>query len=492
MFASDVALQEGIEDRDELRRLRNVLAKKGALAGTEIQIKPVFRKKNPDEILPSNLAALSEASAQVSQLDSAQEGGNTLKAAAEARGPENKQILGKSPIRQDSRITVADGSFVLDNLQLIIKWGGEPTHSARYQSQELGANMRNDLLLMNRRTLDEVHVFSSSKRRATTSAQIWASVFTDQKDLPSDFITIHRDLLDDSNAAKDEKDKVKKKLKVLLRQGNEAPPQFAWPTNMPEPSIVLQHLVQLMKFHRMVLRANYDKLYAPSSLDSGSNPGHKERGKSPNRVFVAAASSIQSRWCCGEDLEIFKERWEVLFREFCDNENVDPSKISELYDTLKFDALHNRQFLEWVFTPSKSILEEEEKAIRAEGGILEGEEEQPRTMGEGVGKQTIPMNKVDTNKSLSRLLPRRSSGITEIKKVEERSEQYFRRLTGSSQTWGKTDTRLEKLRELYKLAKVLFDYISPQEYGITDAEKLEIGLLTSLPLLRVCFPFTAS
>lgn len=473
-------MREGVEDRDKLKTLRTVLAKKGGWAGTKVQIKPMFKTKKAEELIAEGLVTLTPEHVEEAKKAVAEE------EVATRRSPERHDSLSGVTL---SRITAAENSLVLDKLQLIVKWGGEPTHSARYQAQELGENMRNDLLLLNREVLEEVHVFSSSERRVTTSAQIWASAFTDKKDLPVDFITVRKDLLDDSNAAKDEMDKVKKKLKTLLREGKEAPAQFAWPANMPEPSIVQRYVVQLMKFHRRVMRHNFSKLYggASSSLNAIANPGQEKSDQSSTGGSMAqatATSNIQSRWCCGEDSELFKERWEKLFGEFCDGDKVDPSKISELYDTMKFDALHNRQFLEWVFTPSKSILEEEEEAIAAESVGLTKEKKQPREPEpELIESQTVPFEASETNKSLHRRMFRRRSIMA--KSVEDPPpEQYFNLFTGSSQTKAKTDVRLEKLRELYKLAKILFDFICPQEYGITDHEKLEIGLLTSLPLLK--------
>ncbi|KHE80922.1 hypothetical protein GE21DRAFT_6502 [Neurospora crassa] len=494
--AVDVALKAGIEDPVKLKSLRNVLVKKGGWAGTKVQIKPMFRKK--DKPKKEDKEKEGEKPDQEAKEDAAPGEGDSVDKDGNSKP--------RRPVKRHdslsgvtmSKFTAAEESLVLDKLQLIVKWGGEPTHSARYQAQELGESMRSDLGLMNRDILEEVHVFSSSERRVVTSAQIWAASFCKKKELPPDFITIRKDLLDDSNAAKDEMDKVKKKLKGLLRKGNERPPQFAWPENMPEPSEVQTRVVQLMNFHRKVMQHNYAKLYsgAVNSLNAINNPSMEMISETSSSSLsslgsshVNAVNSIQARWCCGEDAELFKERWEKLFAEFCDGEKVDPSKISELYDTMKFDALHNRQFLEWVFTPPKTMLEEDYGILAPPNGSKDAKSPSPVSSTDNEASKPTESSlaeKIDS-KAVKRILRRRSflHGFRPGPGPEsELPERYFHLHRGNSQTKAKTDARFEPLRELYQLAKVLFDFICPQEYGISDSEKLEIGLLTSLPLLK--------
>ncbi|KAF4997391.1 hypothetical protein FGRMN_3882 [Fusarium graminum] len=506
--AVDVAYEQGIEDRTKLRSLRNVLVKKGSWPGTKIQIKPMFRKKKTeDPAISEELVAKTEKKEKADKIDKPEEDTASSKEDQPSGAPKRQDSLSGVTM---SKFTAAEERLVLDKLQLIVKWGGEPTHSARYQAQELGENMRNDLMLLNRDILDEVHVFSSSERRVTTSAQIWAASFLGKKDIPEDFITIRKDLLDDSNAAKDEMDKVKKKLKGLLRKGNERPAQFTWPENMPEPSEVQTRVVQLMNFHRRVMDHNYKKLYsgAVTSLNAISNPSTEKLSGDTSSSSIASSSisqantlnNIQSRWCCGEDAELFRERWEKLFQEFCDGDKVDPSKISELYDTMKFDALHNRQFLEWVYTPPNQMLDEYTSAGSSTvpgntSGSKDGKTKDPEEgktseeksdrshhhSPEGSDKADAGSRSASVKK-----LFRRRSFLNNLRHFNEEAppEQYFRLYKGTKQSTSTVDALNEPLQELYRLAKVLFDFICPQEYGISDSEKLEIGLLTSLPLLK--------
>jgi inositol hexakisphosphate/diphosphoinositol-pentakisphosphate kinase len=289
-------------------------------------------------------------------------------------------------------------------------------------------------------------------------------------------------------------------------------------------------VVELMKFHRDVMRHNFTKLQsgAATSLSAIINP------LKPSETDAAAAANgagafyikeaqevakIQPRWCSGEDANLFRERWEKLFKEFYDENKVDPSKISELYDTMKYDALHNRQFLEWVFTPEAHMLEEE-SVISETGTTSPTIEAQSKPSGfstsssrrtsageanvrDGHHHSISGTDRAAANEKghlAQRLasLRRRPSGeektngnITSrtTRQTNESQESYFTLYTGignndAQASKAKIDARLRKLRELYKYCKVLFDYIGPQEYGISGDEKLEIGLLTSLPLLR--------
>ncbi|KAL8771965.1 MAG: hypothetical protein Q9194_004718 [Teloschistes cf. exilis] len=495
--AVNTAMREGKEDPIKLQLLKTSLARKGAWTGTKVQIKPMFRKRKATE-MQGGTAEEEETSTPTSLIAA-----DNLTADPEENAPSPPKLQ----TRQDSltgmtlsRFSAAENDLILDKLQLIIKWGGEPTHSARYQSQDLGENMRNDLLLMNKDILEDVRVFTSSERRVSTSAQIWAASFLDRKDVPEDYIKVRKDLLDDSNAAKDVMDKVKKKLKLLLREGHQAPPQFAWPVNTPEPSIVVGKVVALMNFHRRVMRENFKKLpgAASASLSALKTSEDGSSGGNGALAQAEAVAKIQKRWCCGEDPELFKERWEKLFSEFCDSEKVDPSKLSELYDTMKFDALHNRNFLEWVFKPSEELLMQETKSVpdaslqKPEAAVSQYQHER-KGSGSGSGSGDAPAQTL-SEKPSGNLAHRMGMGFRRRSVInppspqpfsmEAYQESYFKLFVGNGQSKAKQDPRLEKLRELYKYAKVLFDFVCPQEYGIANSEKLEIGLLTSLPLLK--------
>lgn len=170
-----LAMEQGLEDMDKLKLLRTSLDKKGGWPGTKVQIKPMFRKRKPEEMRdqdssPGPAGPPAEAPSE-----------EPLSPVPSESTPDNDALRG-SQARSDSisgptfsRFSAAENDLILDKLQLVIKWGGEPTHAARYQSQDLGLNMRDDLKLMNKEALSNVHLFTSSERRVSTSGR-WKKI----------------------------------------------------------------------------------------------------------------------------------------------------------------------------------------------------------------------------------------------------------------------------------------------------------------------------
>lgn len=211
-------------------------------------------------------------------------------------------------------------------------------------------------------------------------------------------------------------DAVKKQLKALLRPGYEISSillaQCGWPSDMAQPHVILQEVSAIMARLKVIMRLNW----ATKDVDQ-----------------------LQRRWCCFESPNLFKERWEKMFNNFCvtqvadsDDSDLkkeavcpDPSGIPELYDSLKYDALHNRQFLEAIFSDPEA-------------------------------SSTSSISETSSNSS---------------ERGKYRSSEF-------------SDTCNPDLRNLYTYVRVLFNFVAPQEYGISEKEKKTIGMLIGLPLLK--------
>ncbi|KAI9480575.1 MAG: histidine phosphatase superfamily-domain-containing protein [Benjaminiella poitrasii] len=360
--AIDKCLEQKLEDEKKLLALREILERKSELPGTKVQVKPIFVKS-------SNL---------------------------------------------------------LKKLQVNIKWGGEFTHAGLHQSRDLGENLRKDMKILNKHITDDIKIWSSSERRVRATADVFTRYFLGRPESIEGVISESKHLLDDSNAAKEQMDTVKKQLKSLLRPGHEISPvllaQVGWPANMAQPHVILQEVSAIMGRLRTIMRHNW----ATKDVDQ-----------------------LQRRWCCFESPNLFRERWEKIFSNFCSNEPsdssdsdvvkkepfcADPSSIPELYDSLKYDALHNRQFLEAIFYDPDSP---------CSASVISKEEH--------------------SNVSVSTAASSDSNSYSSNKASEMVNED---------------------LRNLYTYARVLFDFVAPQEYGISEKEKKTIGMLIGLPLLK--------
>jgi hypothetical protein len=172
-----------------------------------------------------------------------------------------------------------------NNLKCIVKWGGEFTHSGLYHSRDLAQNLRKDLSIINKSLLEDVKVYTSSERRVIATADTFCKAFLDTHDIAPDFIMVSKEMLDDSNAAKDSLSLIKDKLRDFLNPETQItiPDNIIIPPGMDNPVKDLQELINMLAELRVIMRSNFDRL---------------------------DVTKLQVRWCCSESPELFRERWE--------------------------------------------------------------------------------------------------------------------------------------------------------------------------------------
>lgn len=202
------------------------------------------------------------------------------------------------------------------SMLLIVKWGGDYTHAGRHHTKDLGESMRKELAILNRELLEDVKIFCSAERRVLATADVFAKALLATAEVAPHCISTLKDLLDDNFKAKDDIYIVKRRIgeRLVKAAALRTPP-------LDDPAPFLSGLKECMALHRQIMQENFRD---------------------------ADIESLPYRWCCSDSPSIFKERWERHFSDVLDGcaDWFDPSKISDLYDSLKFDALHHRDFLE--------------------------------------------------------------------------------------------------------------------------------------------------
>lgn len=380
-------------------------------------------------------------------------------------------------------------------IMVIVKWGGDFTHAGRHQARELGESLRQELLILNRAVLNDVRLACSGERRVVATAQVFGQALLETVELPPSVMSIQRRLLDEGTGNyKDLIETVKRRLgqKLVAMVGGridnelemnssgpsvsggssiekdyplshsslsspscapsapapcsawsscsaltiaaQVPPEILPPSaSLPSPHELLIQLKTCLSWHRQVMQ----------------------------RTLADPASVAMPRWCCADSLALFRERWERHFADILDGPSFheghfDPSKLSDLYDSLKFDALHHRRFLEAVFLERSKSSNEPEMVTTTSAAVI--------------GK----INKDgDNNTRRERLFI--SGGPSPTSASASASA-----VLPSTFTIKPPFTSLEPL---YKLTQQLFNYVAPREYGTSPKDALLIGQAVSGPLL---------
>ena len=164
----------GVEESDcaSLRQILKILEAKGTLAGTKVQLRPLFDRS--------------------STLSLGGGGGGG--------GDGATRVYPFPPPAHTMTTNAANsggtpGLVKMKMVQIIIKWGGLFTHGGFHHSQEMGKNLRTDLNIINKGLSLDIQVLSSSEKRVIDTAETLCSSLL-QTTLDPDFILVTKEVGD--------------------------------------------------------------------------------------------------------------------------------------------------------------------------------------------------------------------------------------------------------------------------------------------------------
>ncbi|PVU99247.1 hypothetical protein BB560_005536 [Smittium megazygosporum] len=423
------------------------------------------------------------------------------------------------------------------------------THSGILQTLELAENVKKDLNLLNPDLLKDVKMYRGNERRVEATTNVFSNVVCqdmiyhfcsssetnlaclspqigdsepEYKLDPSlgSIITVDPGLLDDASAIKNETDKAKIHLRNFFNYRGNISENIYYTEGMNLPNEMASNPREFIKSIGFLLE----------KLVSNMHKNFKHLSESQLEV-------LQPYWCCYETPKLFKERWEKMLADFklevFDDVIFEPSKVGELYDSLKFDALHSRNFLESILCEDQMGYElgKISNKLGSAGTRhepesvfdIQGSHSPPNTQGEN---PFSAHSKLHTNNkelycfgvqrnsdfSLSPVLcksedisnfethfgfsespsspsmssnPRPSLKFPPVKdSISSSFAAYQNKEESNARKWVFESQRqhLYPLIELYHKSKVLFDFVTPREYGINPEQKLKIGILGSKSL----------
>lgn len=202
-------------------------------------------------------------------------------------------------------------------LSVSVKWGGEFTHAGRHQAHNVGESVRQELsLLLN--TCGEAYflntgnitIHASKERRVVATANVFAKALLGLSEIPNDLVKI-------DNPTPDEADIVSAKQIIDLAK------------------------TRMLAGRENSIKELYELLQCVSDYILSNNQ-----------------INTQTNWCCSDSPLLFKERWKRLSTEVLSKpcSKLDPARIFDLYDSLKYDVIHHREYLRAVAGPKLTEL----------------------------------------------------------------------------------------------------------------------------------------